>query len=412
MTLLSDRDVPSEGVPESDAASVLRDERALYQDLVDAQPGGIYRLRVRRAEVSTDEAWRGIVDAHYSVEFVSERFAALLGITRAEFQLNPRVVPDLVVPEDRADFSARNVEALGALTPFRWEGRMTVRGETRWIRFESLPRLLAGGDVSWTGLVEDVTGRKRVEEELKTHHVLLEEAVRARTEELEAANRDLESFSYSVSHDLRAPLRALDGFSAALLDEYLDRLDDQGRHYLDRIRSSAQRMGQLITDLLNLSRVGRRELIRDRVDVAALARAVATELLALEPGRRADLRIAEGMVARGDSHLLRIVLENLIGNALKFSSTRPDAVIEFGVETLGGERVYFVKDNGVGFDMAYVGKLFTPFQRLHSATEFPGTGIGLSLVHRIVRRHGGRVWAESSVGGGAAFFFTLGGSDA
>ena len=237
----------------------------------------------------------------------------------------------------------------------------------------------------------------------------LERRVLGRTAELQAANKELESFSYSVSHDLRSPLRSIDGFSKALLEDYSDRLDDEGVGYLRRVRAASQRMGQLIDDLLKLSRITRSEMSREQVDLSAAARAVVGELRKAQPGRRVTCRIAEGVTADGDGRLLRVALENLLSNAWKFTANRQDALIEFGATERDGRPVYFVRDNGAGFDMAYAGKLFGAFQRLHAMTEFEGTGIGLSIVQRVVRRHGGDVWAEAAVGEGATFFFTLDG---
>ena len=236
----------------------------------------------------------------------------------------------------------------------------------------------------------------------------LEERVRERTAELERANRELESFSYSVSHDLRAPLRHMDGFSKALLEDYGDRLDADGKNHLVRIRAGAQRMGRLIDDLLQLADVGRGELERRSVNLSVLAQLIAAELRQEEPEREVTFRIAEGVRAEGDSRLLRVALENLLGNAWKYTGKREGAVIEFGVEERDGEPVYLVRDNGVGFDMAYADKLFQPFQRLHRAEEFEGTGIGLATVRRVVERHGGSIRAEGTVGSGASFYFTLG----
>jgi DNA-binding response OmpR family regulator len=225
--------------------------------------------------------------------------------------------------------------------------------------------------------------------------------------ELEQKNLELEAFSYSVSHDLRAPLRSIDGFSKALLEDYAERLDDQGRDHLGRVRSAAQRMGELIDDLLQLSRVGRSEMRRERADLSALAHAIAAELQERDPHRRVRFAIREGLLAEADPRLTRVVLENLLGNAWKFTGKSEDPAIEFGALNDDGETVYFVRDNGTGFDMQYAGKLFAPFQRLHSAADFPGSGIGLATVQRVVGRHGGRVWAEGSVGKGATVFWTL-----
>ncbi len=229
-----------------------------------------------------------------------------------------------------------------------------------------------------------------------------------RTAELAATNRELEAFAYSVSHDLRAPLRALDGFSQALLEDYVSLLDVQGRDYLRRVRAASQRMGRLIDDLLRLSRLTRAEMHREMVDLSALARSIEAELRQEEPEREATFTIAENVIAWGDARLLRVALENLLGNAWKFTARKPHARIEFGLTREDGETIYFVRDDGAGFDMTYAGKLFGAFQRLHASSEFEGSGIGLATVQRVVRRHGGRVWAEGAVDQGATFYFTLG----
>ncbi|MGE3933475.1 MAG: ATP-binding protein [Rhodospirillaceae bacterium] len=224
---------------------------------------------------------------------------------------------------------------------------------------------------------------------------------------LDQTNRELEAFSYSVSHDLRAPLRAIDGFSQALLEDYADKVDDAGRDYLNRVRAATQRMGELIDDLLKLARVTRTEMDTADVDLSALAREVAAEVGAREPGRDVELTVEPGIVVHGDPRLLRVALENLLGNAWKFTGGRGPARIAFGRRESSGETVVFVRDNGAGFDMAYAGKLFGAFQRLHGAREFPGTGIGLATVQRIVHKHGGRIWADAEPGKGATFSFTL-----
>ncbi len=231
--------------------------------------------------------------------------------------------------------------------------------------------------------------------------------VQAVNQQLKAANQELEAFSYSVSHDLRAPLRSIDGFSQALLEDYADRFDDQGRHYLTRVRAGTQRMGELIDDLLQLSRVTRAEIRRETVDLSALADSVVADLKRAEPQRRVDVVIQPGLQTEGDAKLLRIALVNLLSNAWKFTGRQPAARIELGAQDNGGERVFYMRDNGVGFDMAYAGKLFGAFQRLHAQGEFPGTGIGLATVQRIINRHGGRVWAEAAVNQGASFYFAL-----
>lgn len=231
--------------------------------------------------------------------------------------------------------------------------------------------------------------------------------LRAKQAQLEAANKELEAFAYSVSHDLRAPLRAIDGFSQVLLEDYADRLDLQGADYLRRVRAASQLMGQLIDDLLMLSRVTRADIRFERVDLSALARTIAGDLQKTHPDRRVSCRIADDLAAQGDPRLLQIALRNLLDNAWKFTRTRTQATVEVGITNRNDMEAFFVQDNGVGFDMAYAGKLFGAFQRLHSPAEFEGTGIGLAIVQRIVQRHGGTVWAEGAAGLGATFFFSL-----
>ena len=250
--------------------------------------------------------------------------------------------------------------------------------------------------------------RQRAEAAIRQLNADLEERVKRRTAELTEANRELESFAYSISHDLRAPLRGIDGFSRLLQEEYGDRLDVQGSEYLVRVRRATQRLGTLIDDLLELSRVSRREMRRVRVDLSTLVAEIADDLRRAEPERVVDVHIEPHCATEGDPQLLRVLLENLVGNAWKYSRDNRVARIEFGSETTAGEIRYFVRDNGVGFDMAYVDKLFGPFQRLHNPAEFEGSGIGLASAARVVRRHGGLIWAESRVGEGAVFRFTLG----
>jgi light-regulated signal transduction histidine kinase (bacteriophytochrome) len=291
-------------------------------------------------------------------------------------------------------------------------------------------------------VVVDITERKQVEEELEKHRNHLEEMIgirtaelgkriseveqlnsamvnltedlrvsndslTTRTQQLTEANKELDAFAYSVSHDLRAPLRAIDGFSQMLVEDYGDKLDGEGQHQLDVIQGSARQMGQLIDDLLAFSRLGRRELKMSDINMRALAEEVIKQFQIIEPERTMRLKVDALPPALGDRSMIREVFANLLSNALKYTAPREAAVIEASGKTDGNESIYSVKDNGVGFDMKYADKLFQVFQRLHSADEFEGTGIGLALVKRIIQRHGGRVWAEGKVNEGATFYFSL-----
>lgn len=244
--------------------------------------------------------------------------------------------------------------------------------------------------------------------ELHELNTSLEQRVKERTARLEMVNKELEAFSYSVSHDLRAPLRGIDGFSAILVEDYADKLDDGAKEHIKRIRSSAKRMSELIEALLGLSRLNRAEMRIGDVDMTALAGSIAAEFRERNQSRQVEFRIDENIVSKGDLRLLRVVMENLLGNAWKYTSRKENSIIEFRKITQGDQIVYFARDNGAGFDMKYAGKLFAPFQRMHPSTEYEGTGIGLATVQRIVERHGGRIWAEAEPGEGATFYFTLG----
>jgi PAS domain S-box-containing protein len=289
--------------------------------------------------------------------------------------------------------SARHVTE-HATTSGPWKHR-TKSGALLDVEISSYPVVFDGKQARLV-VALDVTERRQSENELLR-----------RSAELETANRELEAFSYSVSHDLRAPLRAIDGFSQALLEDCAPHLDELGRNYLSRVRAATQGMGLLIDDLLNLSQVSRSEMRREQVDMSHVAQAVAGELRTSEPSRKVEFLISPALYAQGDARLARIVLENLFGNSWKFSSKREDAVIAFGARSEGESKTFFVRDNGVGFDQAHANRLFAPFQRLHGMNEFPGTGIGLAIVQRIVQRHGGKVWAKGAVNAGATVYFTL-----
>ncbi|MFE1744030.1 PAS domain S-box protein [Coleofasciculus sp. H7-2] len=351
------------------------------------------------AQVEMNGQWR----------LVNQKLCDITGYTREE--LLERTFQDITHPDD-LNSSCEHVRRslAGEFSAYSLEKRYIRKdGSHIWINLTvSLVRNCAGEPRYFIGIIEDISDRKRFEQEITQLNQDLERRVVERTAQLEVANRELEAFSYSVSHDLRAPLRSVDGFSQALLERCADTLDEKGKHYLHRIRASSQRMGELIDDLLELSRVTRTEMRSTKVDLSAIASQIATELRQTQPERHVELAIAPGIVAQGDARLLRIILENLLHNAWKFTSNHVYAHIEFGIILQADSQpAYFVRDNGAGFDMAYTNKLFGAFQRLHSMTEFPGTGIGLATVQRIVHRHGGRVWAEGAVEQGATFYFTL-----
>jgi light-regulated signal transduction histidine kinase (bacteriophytochrome) len=264
------------------------------------------------------------------------------------------------------------------------------------------------GPDQFGAVFSDVTERLRAEEEVRRLNEELEQRVRERTAELEAANKELEAFSYSVSHDLRAPLRGIDGWSLALVEDYGGQLDARAQQYLERVRSETRRMGALIEDLLKLSRLTRSDMRRQAVDLSMIAEDIAARLIATNPARRIEFQIEPGMTVNGDAGLLEAALTNLLGNAVKFTGPRDVSRIHFGLCEQNGVAAFFIRDNGVGFDMSYAGKLFGAFQRLHKASDFPGTGIGLATVQRIIHRHGGRVWADAGVDKGATFYFTIG----
>lgn len=284
-------------------------------------------------------------------------------------------------------------------------------GET--LRFDTLRRRKDGRDIDVSVTVSpirDVAGRvvgiSKVARDV-TERRRAEIALAHAKDKAEAASRELEAFSYSVAHDLRAPLRGMNGFAQVLLDTYGDKFDADGRDWLEEILLNAKKMAELIDALLSLSRVTRSDVKRESVDLSTLVRAAAARLHAAEPGRVVEVVVPDRLCAELDPALARVLVDNLVGNAWKFTSKAPAARIELGVTDAGGSPTFFVRDNGAGFDMAFATRLFAPFQRLHSATEFPGTGIGLATGQRIVRRHGGRIWAEGAVGVGATFYFTF-----
>jgi PAS domain S-box-containing protein len=314
---------------------------------------------------------------------------------------------ELFIPPESGDLKNR----LAVLLADQPEGRhgdnqiVTRSGERRLIRWNnSVLRSAAGEVIGVASIGEDITERKRAEQEIRDLNASLERRIAERTQQLEASNKELESFTYSVSHDLRAPIRAIDGFARMLQEDQAERLDAEGRRLLDVVRANSKQMGQLIDDLLAFSKLGRQEPAKSSVDMAALVREVIAGLNGTALPRIETLGIPP---AAADRALLKQVWLNLLDNAIKYSGKRQDARVEIGGRQEAGESLYWVRDNGVGFDMRYAGKLFGVFQRLHGADDFPGTGVGLAIVQRVVSRHGGRVWAEAKPGEGACFYFTL-----
>ena len=370
------------------AVEALKESEERLQTAVEAAQLGVWDL-----DLINDQAFRSL------------RHDQIFGFDSLQPKWGVEIAMTHVVPEDRERFRASLAEAFQN-NDFFLECRINRASDhsLRWISAQGrVYRDLAGKPARMMGVVADITDRKQREQEFERHQ---QELARSNSD-LAAANNELESFSYSVSHDLRAPLRTIDGFSHALLEDCGDRLDDTGKTHLNRIRAATQRMGMLIDDLLNLSRLSRTEMHVQSVDISAMAFSVADEIQKSQPERHIELRIEDGLKATADPGLLRAVLENLLSNAWKFTSKRASAHVEFGVTREHGSPAFFVRDDGAGFDPAYADRLFGAFQRLHSMSEFAGTGVGLATVQRIVHRHGGRIWAESAVNRGATFYFTL-----
>jgi PAS domain S-box-containing protein len=347
-----------------------------------------------------------ITDPKGNIQWVNDAFTQLTGYSAAEaIGQNPRVLKS---GKHEPAFYKGMWDTV--LSGHVWHGELVNKRKDGGLYTEEMtiaPVMDATGAITqFIAVKQDITERQRAEQEIQTLNTELEERVRLRTLELQTSNRELEAFCYSVSHDLRAPLRGINGFSQALQDDYADKLDATANNFLQRIGSGCQRMAQLIDDLLKLSRLSRAEMQRRPVNLSEMAQGVAVELRQTEPERAVQFNIAEGLTSVGDPALLRVALSNLMGNAWKFSSNGTESLIEFGSRQ-DGHAIYFVRDNGTGFDMAYADKLFQPFQRLHAAKEFPGTGVGLATVARVIHRHGGRVWAEAVPGQGATFYFTL-----
>lgn len=376
------------------ASVVIQEKEQRFHSLVSNIPGVIYRCAL---------------DDNWTMEFISDGIALLSGYATDDFIHNKtRTFASIIHPDDvtLVEKSVKNAVKLNQayVIDYRIIDR---KGDIHWVYEKGQAQTDSSGEVvCLDGVIFDVTDRKATETELKTYRNHLEDLVKHRTAELERANHEMESFSYSVSHDLRAPLRSIDGFSSALLEDYGDRLDETAKSYLDRVRNSAQRMGILIDDLLALSRVGRYEIKQQQVDLSALAHEISEMVAQQQPRDGTVFNIQPDVIVTGDAHLLRIVLDNLLSNAWKYSRDTAQPVIEFGSMPHQNSCCYYVRDNGTGFDTAYADKLFGVFQRLHGS-EYEGTGIGLATAKRVIDRHGGKIWGDSSAAGGACFCFTL-----
>ena len=380
--------------------------------------GGDGRSRGDRFLALTEALSLGIYEADRDgkLTFANARWCEIAGWSIERAMSSPWI--EAIHPDDRAMVLATlrgrftgEVESGQLSSPFRV---VHDDGVEVWVRSSStLLRDEAGEVTGYVGFVLDVTAiklREQAERASEARIRELNEDLQRRNVQLEQANRELESFSYSVSHDLRAPLRTIDGFSLAVLNEHGDALDATARGHLARVRRATQTMGQLIDDLLLLARVTRSEIREGRVDLGAMAEETVARLRAAHPAREVEVVVAPGLLAWGDGPLLRTLLDNLLDNAWKYTGKRARARVEIGARDEGGERIFFVRDDGAGFDMTYAGKLFNAFQRLHTEREFPGTGIGLATAARIVGRHGGRIWAVGAPGEGATFSFVLGSS--
>lgn len=368
------------------AEETQRQVKSRYQKLVNNLPVGVCRN-------TPDEKGRFLEVNPAMVDiFEAESIDQLLAHPFSELYCDPvdrKIFIDKVMRQGRVNGEEVRLK--------------TLRGREFDAALTAVMKKDTTGEIYFDGIIEDISVRKEGERKIQQ----LNNSLRTRSKELEVINQELEAFSYSVSHDLRAPLRAIDGFSRTLLNEYSDRLDDKGRDRLRRVRTAAQRMADLIDDLLKLSRVTRTEIKWEPVDLTQLAKEVIEALRQDEPKRVVQFSVHSGMTAYGDARLLRVVMDNLLSNAWKFTNQRSEAIIEVGCNFDKKALTYFVRDNGAGFDMAYVSKLFGAFQRLHDAGEFPGSGIGLATVQRVIHKHSGCIWAKSAVDQGAIFYFTL-----
>ncbi|WP_052263309.1 sensor histidine kinase [Geobacter pickeringii] len=371
------------------AEARLRDSEERYRSLVESSPDAI------------------VVHSAGRYVYVNGAAVALYGAERAD-QLIGKPLADFVHLDvrDLVRTRIRQIYEEKLCVPLSRQKLVRLDGEVIDIETIGIPMNYRGEPAAQI-IMRDITARVKAEGEIRRLNDELEQRVRERTAQYEMVNRELESFCYSVSHDMRAPLRHIEGYTRIFLEEFAETVPESGKEYLTRICNATRRMETLIDDLLTLSRITTGTLTLGDVDLGAMAREICSELTASSPQRRVRIVIAPEVMVRGDANLLRVALENLLGNAWKYSGKREETEISFGVEEQDGKRVCYVRDNGAGFNMAYSGKLFGAFQRLHHRHEFEGTGVGLATVKRIIQRHGGSVWAEGMVNAGATFYFTL-----